>query len=234
MSLKIAICDDEPKQIDSLTTLISYWRSINNYTCAIDTFPSAESFLFVYSEEQNWDILLLDIEMGSMNGVELAKKIRENNYSIQIIFITGYSDYISEGYEVSALHYLMKPVDREKLFRTLDRAYENSLRYMQYLTLKLPDSTVRVPFSEIRYLEVRQNYVTVHADREYTVKHPLREFENQLAPDDSFFRVGRSYIVNLRCIRQVIKKEILLLDGTIIPLPRGMYEPLNREIIRRL
>ena len=76
--------------------------------------------------------------------------------------------------------------------------------------------------------------MTVYADKEYTVKQTLGEFEKQLTPDDSFFRVGRSYIVNLRFIRQVTKKEIFLLDSTVIPLPRGMYEPLNREIIKRL
>ena len=185
-------------------------------------------------ESASFDLLLLDIEMPGIDGVTLAKTIRRTNKSVNIVFITGYSDYISEGYEVSALHYLVKPVDREKFIRTLDRAYENALRYMQYLTLKLPDSTVRVPFGEIRYLEVRQNYVTVYADRAYTVKQPLSEFERQLASDNSFFRVGRSYIVNLRCIRQAAKKEIILLDGTAIPLPRGMYEPLNREMIKRL
>ena len=82
-------------------------------------FPSAESFLFDYAEQKNYDFLLLDIEMPSMNGVELAQKIRQENNAVQIIFITGYSDFMAEGYEVSALHYLMKPVSFDKLSKVL-------------------------------------------------------------------------------------------------------------------
>ena len=234
MTYQIILTDDCAADTSLLRSLVSQWASERRITAEILSYPSAEDFLFHWSDNGTCDLLFLDIEMPGIDGVSLAKTIRQTNKNVNIVFVTGYSDYISEGYEVSALHYLMKPLDRDKLFRTLDRAYENSLRYMQYLTLRLTDTTVRVPFGEIRYLEVRQNYVTIYADGEYTVKQPLGEFEKQLSPDDSFFRVGRSYIVNLRCIRQVTKKEIFLLDGTEIPLPRGMYEPLNREIIRRL
>ena len=234
MTYKIIITDDSPADIAHLRALTEAWAADRRITAEIASFPSAEAFLFRWTENQDCDLLLFDIEMPGQDGVTLAKTVRQTNKSVNIVFITGYSDYIAEGYEVSALHYLMKPLDRDKLFLTLDRAYERSVRDMQYLTLKLPDTIVRVPFGEIRWLEVRQNYVTVHADADYTVKQPLGEFEAQLAPDPSFYRVGRSYLVNLRCIRQVTKKDILLVDGTAIPLPRGMYEPLNREIIKRL
>lgn len=234
MTYKIIITDDSPADIAHLRVLTEAWAADRRITVEIAAFPSAEAFLFRWEENQACDLLLFDIEMPGQDGVTLAKTVRQTNKNINIVFITGYSDYIAEGYEVSALHYLMKPIDEAKLFRTLDRAYERSVRDMQYLTLKLPDTIVRVPFGEIRWLEVRQNYVTVHADADYTVKQPLGEFEAQLAPDPSFYRVGRSYLVNLRCIRQVTKKEILLVDGTSVPLPRGMYEPLNREIIKRL
>ena len=76
--------------------------------------------MFRYAEDKRWDILLLDIEMPGMDGVTMARRIRKENETVQIVFITGYSEYISEGYEVAALHYLMKPVDKDKLFATLD------------------------------------------------------------------------------------------------------------------
>ena len=234
MTYKIIITDDSAADTAFLRGLAEEWAAERRITAEIAAYSSSEAFLFRWEEDQACDLLLFDIEMPGIDGVTLAKKIRQTNKNVNIVFITGYSDYIAEGYEVSALHYLMKPVDREKLFRTLDRAYERSVRDMQYLTLKMPDTVVRVPFGEIRWLEVRQNYVSVHADRDYTLKAPLWDFENQLSSDSSFYRVGRSYIVNLRCIKQVMKKEILLMDSTVIPLPRGMYEPLNREIIKRL
>ena len=102
-----------------------------------EVFASAESFLFRYAEDKEWDILLLDIEMGAMDGVTMAKKVRAHNEAVQIVFITGYSDYIAEGYEVAALHYLMKPVNREKLMAVLDRALEKRKQEERCLNLEL-------------------------------------------------------------------------------------------------
>ena len=82
-------------------------------------------------------ILLLDIEMGGMDGVTMARKVRQADDAVQIIFITGYSDYIAEGYEVEALNYLMKPVDEEKLFSVLGRAAEKLRKNERTLTLDL-------------------------------------------------------------------------------------------------
>jgi len=90
----------------------------------VEVFPSAESFLFRYAEDKQWDILLLDIEMGAMGGVTIAKQVRQDNEAVQIVFISGYSDCIAPGCEVAALHYLVKPVNREKLLTVPDRALE--------------------------------------------------------------------------------------------------------------
>lgn len=89
------------------------------------SYPNAESFLFSYEEQPFGDILLLDIQMAQMNGMELARKIRERNRRMQIAFLTGLPDFISEGYEVDALHYLIKPIQEKKLFQVLDRAALN-------------------------------------------------------------------------------------------------------------
>ena len=88
---------------------------------------------------------------------------------------------------------------------------------------------VRIPFYEIRFLEVQHNYATIHGKEDYQVKRPLGELGKEL--DSRFFRLGRSFIVNLLCIRRVTKTEVHLDDGTKLPLPRGAYEPLNRAII---
>ena len=177
MNYKIAICDDSGADRQYVLNMVRAWASSAGHTVHIDDFPSAESFLFRYAEESDYDILLLDIEMGAMDGVTMAKELRKSNDTVQIIFITGYSDYISEGYEVAALHYLMKPVSGEKLFAVLNRALEKRKREERCLNLELGGEIVRIPFYDIRYLDVRQNYVTIHAKAEYTVKRSLNEFE---------------------------------------------------------
>ncbi|MCD8069391.1 MAG: LytTR family DNA-binding domain-containing protein [Lachnospiraceae bacterium] len=229
MAYRIAVCDDSPVDLQYNIQLIRDWARERQLSVQLEDFPSSESFLFRYAEEKNFDILLLDIEMGAMDGVTLARQIRLENQAIQIIFITGYSDYIAEGYEVEALHYLMLPLNREKLFQVLDRAVEKLKTAERCLYLEISGEMVRLPFYEIRYLEVHQNYVTVHAKEDYTVKRTLSDFEKEL--DERFFRVGRAFILNLNQVRRVTRKEVILSDGTALPLPRGAYEALNRAII---
>ncbi|KAB8288250.1 LytR/AlgR family response regulator transcription factor [Bifidobacterium avesanii] len=257
MPYRIAVCDDSDVDAAYVRSLVERWaenRSTGNSNrdgngnasdgVTVETFPSAERFLTRYEERRDFDILLLDIEMGgpgSMDGVELAKAVRraeddghgedDGTGHAQIVFITGYSDYIAEGYDVEALHYLMKPVNERKLFAVLDRAAQHLHQGGRCLTLQCADGVARVPLETIRYLDVRQNYVTVHAGREYTVKRPLSEFEHDLGP--GFFRAGRGLIVNLRRIRRVTRSAVELTDGTALRLPRGAYEPLNRAIIER-
>ncbi len=229
--MRIAICDDNKTDALFVQKITENWLKSRGFEVQIETFSSAESFLFRYAEEKNFDILLLDVEMGQMDGVTMAKRIRQENETMQIVFITGYSDYISEGYEVEALHYLMKPVREEKLSSVLDRAADKIRQNEKVLNLELSGEMVRLPMHEIRYLDVQKNYVTVHAKQDYTLKRSLGDFEKEL--DERFFRAGRGLILNLKTIRRVTKQEVHLSDGCVLPLPRGAYEPLNRAIIEK-
>ena len=228
--MRAAICDDRAEDAQLVAQYVREWGESREESVALEMFPSAEAFLFAYDEDKNFDLLLLDVEMGGMDGVTMAKRVRAENTAVQIVFITGYTDYIAEGYDVAALHYLVKPVREEKLFEVLDRAAAKLRSDSRALTLECGGEIFRVPLYEIRYIDVRQNYVTVHAEHEYTVKRTLNEFEKEL--DSGFTRVGRSMIVNLNRIRRVTKAEVMLNDGTALPLPRGAYEPLNRAIIQ--
>ena len=229
MKLKIGICDDAAADREYLATLVRQWAKARGRAAEIAAFVSAENLLFEGDGRSGCDILLLDIEMGAIDGVTLAKRLRKASETVQIVFVTGYSDYISEGYDVSALHYLMKPVKEEKLFAVLDRAVNLLGREERALRLSLSDGMARVPLGRIRYVDVHLNYITVHADEDYTVKMPLRELAGSL--DERFYRVGRSAIVNLTCISRVTRTEIFLSDDSVIPLPRGAYEGINRAII---
>ena len=229
MNYNVAVCDDCTADRQYISCMLTEWAAVAGHSVCVFEFASAEQFWFEYEEKSNYDILLLDVEMGEMDGVTLAKKLRKVNETVQIVFITGYSDYISEGYEVAALHYLMKPVKQEKLFEVLNRAAEKVQKNERMLLLENGGELFRIPLYQIRYVDVQHNYVTVHAKEEVTVKRTLGEIESSL--DESFFRVGRSAIVNLSCISRVTKTDIVLQDGTLLPLPRGAYEKVNRAII---
>lgn len=229
MTYRIAVCDDCDADRQYVSALVAHWASASGRLVHIDTFPSAERFLFHYAEGSDYDILLLDIEMGAMDGVAMARRLRKSNDTTQIIFITGYSDYIAEGYEVAALHYLMKPVKEDKLNSVLTRAVEKLSKNERVLCFESSGETVRVAIYRIRYADVHGNYVTIHSESDFIVKMTLGELEKQL--DERFYRVGRSCIVNLSQISRVTKTEIRLSDGTAVPLPRGAYDGINRAII---
>lgn len=229
MTYKIAVCDDSAADREYITALTRRWAERGGHLLELFQFVSAENFLFEYGDKRDYDILLLDIEMGEMDGVELAKRLRGENETLQIVFVTGYSDYISEGYEVAALHYLMKPVKEDKLLAVLDRAADRLRKAERVLTLELGGEMARVPLRQIRYIDVRLNYVTVHAKKDYTMKKPLGEIAAEL--DERFYRVGRSAIVNLTCVSRITKTDVYLDDGTAVPLPRGAYDGVNRAII---
>ncbi len=229
MALTVAIVDDSHADSEYVEKYVRAWAAEREIALHTECFPSAEAFLFRYEEKADFDLLLLDIEMDGMDGVSMARRIRRADGRVQIVFITGYSDYIAEGYEVAALHYLVKPLQPQKLYAVLDRAVERLAQEEHCLDLSLPGETVRIPLREICYIDVRQNYVTVHAGREYTLRMTLSEVSDRL--DERFFRIGRGAIVNLRFVRRVTRTEVHLADGNCLLLPRGAYEPLNRAII---
>lgn len=227
---RFAVCDDNPADIRYVTALIDNWGKKSDVLFQIETYPSAEAFLFAYEDDSSVDILFLDIEMKGISGVELAKRLRAAGAKLQIVFLTGYMDYIEQGYDVEALHYLLKPVTGEKLEAVLERAMQRLGARENALILSWGGGMVRLPLNEVRYLEVMKNYVTVYAAQSYSVKRTLHELEKEL--DESFYKIHRSYVVNLRFVKKVTKTGVTLKEGQELPLSRKAYEGLNQALIR--
>lgn len=233
MALSIAVCDDNETDLQYITGLVNAWAIQGRIPVSVRTFPSAEAFLFHYSENKDYDILLLDVEMGKLNGIDLAKQIRAQNNSAQIVFITGYPDFIAEGYEVSALHYLMKPVKPEKLVEVLRRAADLSQKERPYLLISSERETIRLFFDDIYYAESQGHYMLIHTQQtQYRVRMTVSGLLEKL--DEGFYRCGRSFVVSLRHICRITKSEIFLENQVSLPLGRGQYDEINKKMIRYL
>ena len=231
MGIKIAVCDDSHQQAQYIKSLAGKWAKGNNLKVTIDMFESAEGFKSARSGSAKFDIVLLDIEMGGQNGVELARELRKSGEKLCIIFVTGFADYISEGYDVSALHYLMKPVKEDKLFEVLDRAVKTLEKEPEFLALEINRKNLVIPLCDIVYIESSLNYVIIYTAKEqYKIKMSLTEIEDKLG--GGFFRCTRSFIAGLRYVRIITKKEIILTTGTSIPLGRGLYQDINNAFIK--
>ena len=231
MLLHIAVCDDDAIQIEYLTTLTRKWGELSKTALSISSYISAESFMFAYETDKSADILLLDIHMEGIDGLTLAKKLRLQNSDIQIIFITGFSDFISEGYEVSALHYLMKPVAQEKLFSVLDRALILKAKTEEFLLLDTVCGQIRLLHSDIEYAEAFAHKTEIHTNGStMESKLSISELEKLLGCD--FCRIHRSYLAALGHIKQITKTQVLMDCGKAIPLSRRRYDEINRSFIR--
>ena len=231
--MRIAVIDDQPADRDYITALVSRWAKDRAETAVSFPFPSAEAFLFAYSEDKDFDILLLDIEMWAINGVELAKTVRKENDAVQMIFVTGFPDFIAEGYEVSAVHYLMKPVDRDKLFSALDRAAANLGKAERWILLPSGDGQTRVRLDRIVYAEAYGHDLTVHTeDGNFTFHRTIGAWEAELGPEAGFVRCHRSVLVNLRFVSKITKTDVILDDGTVLPLARNAQQAVSQAFIR--
>ena len=230
MKYKIAICDDELQELEVIAAVVTSWQSKSGHTCEIETFPSAEAFLFQYEEEKNYDILLLDVEMKALSGIDLAKQIRQSNTRAEIIFITSHFEFAGEGYEVDALHYLIKPVSEEKLASVLTKASEKLAVEPPYVIINCDGETVKLYEAEILYVESFLHYISIHTrDREYKIKENISAFAGKLS--DVFYRVHRSYLVSLRHIIRISRNSVILEGLEELPLARGKYDDINRAYI---
>ena len=230
MKYKIAICDDSAADRQFVLDMVGRWAASAGHVVHTDTFPSAENFLFHYAEESDYDILLLDIEMGAMDGVTMAKRIRKDNESVQIVFITGFADYIFEGYEVSALHYLMKPVKQDKLFAVLDRAVAAMQKTERVILLPVGGEMLRLPASRVQYVEAFSHTVAIITGTDTVqVKMPISEVEKLLG--DGFIRCHRSYLVGLKHIARLSKTEVILDNGKALPLSRSAAPLVHKAFI---
>lgn len=233
MRYKIAICDDDANQREYIEKIVTTWAQKNRHLTEIRQYAQADAFLFAYDEERDFDILLLDVEMPGTTGIELAKTVRQNNDAVQMIFITGFYDYFSDGFDVSALHYLIKPVDAPRLFPVLDKAVKNLSYRQRSLLIATSDLDVKVLLTEICYVEAENVYLIVHTVHgNYRTRMSLVKFMTQL--DDTFLKVHRSFVVGLKFIKKITRAEITLLNGDTVPISRGMYDTVHAALVKYL
>lgn len=230
MAYRVAIVDDCSADAVFVEDILNTWAQTRQVMVQPERFDSAEKFLFRYAEDKAWDVLLLDIEMGAMDGVSLAKKIRQDNESVQIIFVTGYADYIAEGYEVAALHYLMKPVNKDKLFAVLDRAVAAMQKTEQVILLPVGGEMLRLPASQVQYMEAFSHTVAITTETDtIQVKMSISEIEKMLG--EGFVRCHRSYLVGLKYISRISRAEVILDSGKVLPLSRSAAAIVHKAFI---
>ena len=229
--MKIAVCDDEEVQRALVVTCVRQYFLDRKIPVNIQEYNSAQQLMFQYDLNSDIDIALLDIQMEGMDGITLAKYLRSKNEGLSIIFITAMTEYIFEGFQVKAINYLLKPFEKEKLYACLGKAVEECNKQEDLLILRVDKELIKIKKNHVLRVESDGHYVKlVTADCNYRMKKSMKELEQELS-EQHFLKINRSDIVNLQGIERITTKEITLMNGDKLLIPKGKHKEVSEAFI---
>lgn len=230
--LKIALCDDEKEQRYTIKKYI--YNTINKYTDRYEIleYSSGENLLENYPLDI--DIILLDIQMNSLNGMETARKIRQFDNNVEIIFITGLWEYVQEGYEVRAYRYLIKPVECDNFERQFGACVLDILKYKKSnIIVEYKGESNKISINDILYVETDGRNTIIHTDKEsYKSNLGINKIEKELG-ESIFFRSHNSFLINLQHVIRINQNSVSI--GVIeIPVSRHRLKSLKIQFTKVL
>ncbi|CEN81318.1 LytR/AlgR family response regulator transcription factor [Paraclostridium sordellii] len=232
--LNIVICEDEIEQQEILKDYLEQILNEINIKYEILIFNSGEELFKNYPD--NIDIFLLDIQMDGLNGMEVARKIRQiDKKEVEIIFTTSLIEYIQEGYEVRAYRYLLKPIKLEDLKKHIISCIEELTKNKEsYIAVNEKNNTCKVKISEITYIEIQKREMTIHTiNEDYTINSSMSKLENELSKYN-FYRCHKSFMVNIDFIKN-IKQYIAILDNKEeVPISRYRFKETKSRFLSYL
>lgn len=227
--IKIGICEDEKEMQDLIESHLQ--NLLKNREYKIEKYISGEELLQANFEDI--DILLLDIQMGKLSGMDTARRIREVNSKMEIIFITSLIDYVQEGYEVRAYRYLLKPIEVEELKKhVLNCINEIEKNKNHYILIKNKSNTYKIYSNEITYIEVQKKDMLIHTiNKDFDVRYSLEKVEKDLNLD-KFVRCHKSFLVNLTYVENIKSNIAILESGEEVPISRYRYKEVKEKFLR--
>lgn len=230
--MRVAICDDEKAQCQLLESYLKEYSKQEKVLIETVSFPNAESLLFLWEDDKNFDLLILDIEMGDLSGMDLAFKLRNEGSRVPMLFITGYEDYMSQGYEVEALHYLLKPLQKARFFDVLNRL-RSKIQPESKILLQAENSAISIVPSDIWYIEASGHFCNLTmADKVLKLHHSISDLKNILNSEKGIVQNHRSYLVNLQHVSSLMQNELVMDDGVRLPVSRGSAKIVSEAFVR--
>lgn len=223
LEMRIAVCDDEQRFIcDLKKNLDELYSSLDMIT---DGYNSGEELLKGFRRKA-YDVVFLDIEMPEIDGITLARKIRELSSDVCIVFLTAHIEYAIKGYEVNALRYLTKPADKQKIKEVIDHVLDK-LESSKMLWVKTADGEQRISLSDILFIEAHnQNVIISTAEESFSVRGNISDYEEDLS-QYGFFRIHRGYLISLPKVLRVGGKRVVMEDNTTLPVSRTKESKLR-------
>ena len=220
--INIAICEDDVIQKKYVVDVINRYSIKENVDFTIDKFSSGQEF--INSGYEKYNIVFLDIQMEGISGIDTAKKIRETNEDIKIIFLTALSNLWTEGFKVNAYRYLVKPVKEEVLYKEISSVIDEIYKNKKYIVINYNNEINKIFISNIRYLEIENRRVVFHCNSgQYYSIRPLSYWKGVLEKHN-FYNPHSSYLVNFKYISKINKELLELSTGEIIYFSKRKYK----------
>lgn len=215
--MQIAICDDNKEFRDILRKDIMEYKQEKKINISVTEFENGETLL---ESKEKYDMIFLDYVMkDGADGFEIAKEIRKRNINSGIVFVTAYPEFVYDSFAVQPFRFIVKPVEKEKLTEALD-SFISGMKQIMPITIIENGRRISLRSDEIIYIEAEgkcSNIIT--AEHKYHSSYTLSKLSGML-PGNCFFRIHKSFVVNLFFVTMIEGREITMSDGTKVPVSR--------------
>ncbi len=222
--LRIAVCDDSAEFSLQAERMIESWP---NRPAGVQCHGYANGDDLISAHRKKpFDIILLDVVMPMLNGIDAAREIRQHDRNVKIVFLTGSVEFALDSYSVKASNYLLKPVSAQKLYACLDELAEEKAANAVTVVVRGICATHKLPLNSIEYVEAQNKHLVFSLLDGSTVEttDSMQTFSERLTVNDGFFRCHRSYIVNMNHIQTHTASEIRMRSGSCIPIARNSHK----------
>ncbi len=234
--LRIAICDDNIADLSNMVSIINSYKALKSDAHIIEytAFNSALDLISALESGQQYDLLLLDILMPFLTGMEAAKEIRQFNQDIKIIFSTSSSEFAVDSYSVGAYYYVLKPIVKDNLFIILDKVLaEIESKVDISFLIKGKTGLTRVYINKLEFAEVIGRTIIYHLTDGSVLEAigSMSGLEKKLLPNPCFIKPHRSYIVNMEHIDTLSQKEIKMRSLSSVLIAKANYSTVKSKYI---
>lgn len=227
--MNIAIIEDSPQEQIKLQACIQNYFSKLQIFRTVDAYSDGESFLECW-HDKTYDLIFLDIMMGGISGVDVARKIRETDSQCLIVFVSFSTEYAIQGFEVRAMDYLVKPVSQERFDRTMELCHDELIRHIRYIEVKESRTMIKLPLHSIIYTDYYNHYIQIHTpDRVIRSYQQFDAFSPLLLCYPQFLCCYRNCIVNMDRVSAVEKNDFIMDTGERVPIIRNNRNTIYQQ-----
>ena len=233
---KIAICDDENLFTEELKELISGNMMEKDLIFEIDTYNSGEALVELGVGVMRYTVVFLDINMEKIDGIKTAEMIRKVSREVFIVFVTAYVDYSLEGYRLDVVRYLLK--GNANFQSNVNECMDAIIDKMNYSVIKkkfdFKEGRKEIMLDRLLYIESNLHRLEFHVMEDdetvYTIYEILNVMDDMLS-ENGFIRTHQSYLVNVKCIENVVRYKVILTNGVELPIPKVRYTEVKKKFI---